>query len=58
MRHDEKAKAILVRLSKNGVGCAVAAETPTTLVGTKVFRGGDAPGIIAAIKQQHDWKSP
>lgn len=58
MRHDARAKAILVRLSKSGLGLPTGAVTPTTLVGTKVIRGGDEAAVVKAIKQQHDWKSP
>jgi len=58
VRHDANAKAVLARLSKSGVGCSIGATTPTTLVGTRVIRGGNAAAVVKAIKQQHDWKSP
>ena len=55
MRHDQTARAVLARLSKTGLGCSLSVVTPTTLVGTRVIKGGDSNAITAAIAKQRDW---
>jgi len=51
---DRDALNVLLNLGTHGKGGGRAV-TPTTLVGTKVIRGGDLATIKQAIADQKDW---